>query len=97
MDHYRGILERRKDRSTQAQLRQKLHSTVHELSQLLLHGDKTHYVPESMKKAVAGALGYDSKKNSESLREAALSLSTFNQINKKVLILHFVKSGLLAE
>lgn len=56
VDHYRGILERRKDRSTQTQLRQKLHSTVHELSQLLLHGDKTHHVPESMKKAVAGAL-----------------------------------------
>ena len=56
VDHYRGILERRKDRSTQAQLRQKLHSTVHELSQLLLHGDKNHHVPESMKKAVAGAL-----------------------------------------
>lgn len=56
VDHYRGILERRKDRSTQAQLRQKLHSTVHELSQLLLHGDKNHHVPESMRKAVAGAL-----------------------------------------
>lgn len=56
VDHYRGILERRKDRSTQAQLRQKLHSTVHELSQLLLHGDKNHHVPESMKKAIAGVL-----------------------------------------